>query len=286
MSPTPEPPGRAFAAGGAVLDAFDRQIRQGLVPAQPGWTIERVGPVIRGTSPEGAKWGCYVEWSDLDAGTADAAIAEQLAYYGDLGRRFEWKTYGYDTPADLTERLLAAGFVAEEVESLVIGQVSEVVDACAGAEPPGDVEIRIVDATTPGASPTDPDWVGMAELHDEVWGERSREWVASLFDEAITAPDDITIFVADTGSQIACAGWVRFHAGTDFASLWGGSTRPGWRRRGIYRTLVGRRAALAAERGFRYLQVDASSESRPILERLGLHVLTTTTPYVWPAAQV
>jgi hypothetical protein len=31
----------------------------------------------------------------------------------------------------------------------------------------------------------------------------------------------------------------------------------------------------------RYLYVDASPDSRPILERLGFVVVTTTTPYVW-----
>jgi hypothetical protein len=34
-------------------------------------------------------------------------------------------------------------------------------------------------------------------------------------------------------------------------------------------------------RGIRYLEVDASSESRPILERLGFDAVTTTTPYIW-----
>jgi GNAT superfamily N-acetyltransferase len=64
-------------------------------------------------------------------------------------------------------------------------------------------------------------------------------------------------------------------------TLWGGSTAAEWRRRGIYRVLVSRRAHLAAERGFRYLQVDASDDSRPILERLGFVAVTTTTPYMW-----
>ena len=41
------------------------------------------------------------------------------------------------------------------------------------------------------------------------------------------------------------------------------------------------RARLAAERGCRYLEVDASDDSRPILERLGFVAVTTTTPYVW-----
>ncbi|HEY3017227.1 MAG TPA: GNAT family N-acetyltransferase, partial [Gaiellaceae bacterium] len=56
---------------------------------------------------------------------------------------------------------------------------------------------------------------------------------------------------------------------------------PEWRRRGIYRALVAYRARLAERRGRRYLQVDASDESRPILERLGFVAVTTTTPFVW-----
>ena len=69
--------------------------------------------------------------------------------------------------------------------------------------------------------------------------------------------------------------------GTEFASLWGGSTLEAYRGRGIYRALVARRAALARDAGSAYLQVDASDMSRPILERLGFVALTTTTPYVF-----
>ena len=64
--------------------------------------------------------------------------------------------------------------------------------------------------------------------------------------------------------------------------LWGGSTLPQWRRRGIYRALVAYRARLAEPAG-----PDAAAggrlatDSRPILERLGLVAVTTTTPYVY-----
>ena len=89
------------------------------------------------------------------------------------------------------------------------------------------------------------------------------------------------------GSAVVCAGWVRFELGTHFATFWGGGTVPAWRGRGIYRAMVAYRANLAAERGFRFIQVDASSNSRPILERLGFVAVTTTTPYVWsPPATV
>jgi cysteine synthase len=54
-----------------------------------------------------------------------------------------------------------------------------------------------------------------------------------------------------------------------------------WRGRGIYKATVAYRAGLAAERGFRLLEVDASNDSRPILERLGFVPVTTTTPFIW-----
>ena len=69
-----------------------------------------------------------------------------------------------------------------------------------------------------------------------------------------------------------------------FASLWGGGTLPAWRGRGIYRALVAYRAGLAARRGYRYLTVDASADSEPILRRLGFRCLARTTPYHWTPA--
>jgi GNAT superfamily N-acetyltransferase len=74
------------------------------------------------------------------------------------------------------------------------------------------------------------------------------------------------------------------HLGTDFASLWGCGTLPAWRRRGVFRALVAHRAALASAKGFRYLQVDASADSRPILQSLGFVELATTTPFTHQGA--
>jgi GNAT superfamily N-acetyltransferase len=81
------------------------------------------------------------------------------------------------------------------------------------------------------------------------------------------------------GQTPVSAGRVEFPPGSDFAGIWGGGTLPHWRGRGIFRSLVAYRAALAADRGYRYLQVDASPDSSPILRRLGFTQLATTTPY-------
>ena len=52
-----------------------------------------------------------------------------------------------------------------------------------------------------------------------------------------------------------------------------------YRGRGVYRALVAARATSALAHGCTVLQVDASDDSRPILERLGLRTVGGTTPY-------
>ena len=64
---------------------------------------------------------------------------------------------------------------------------------------------------------------------------------------------------------------------------WGDAARLAWS--GIYRALIAYRARLAAARGYRYLYVDASPDSQPILARLGFGRLAVTTPYVWVPGQ-
>jgi GNAT superfamily N-acetyltransferase len=121
----------------------------------------------------------------------------------------------------------------------------------------------------------------IAEMEARIWQDE-RGWLADGLEREIAAdPGSLTVVVAEAAGEVVSAGWVRYVRGTGFATLWGGGTLPEWRHRGIYRALVAYRARLADARGFTMLQVDASSESRPILERLGFVAITTTTPYIY-----
>jgi GNAT superfamily N-acetyltransferase len=142
------------------------------------------------------------------------------------------------------------------------------------------VEVVLPDGVTIQEIVERRDFGRIAELEQAVWDEE-QGWVDDLADEREADPDGLRVFVADADGITVSAGWVRFPSGTEFATLWGGATLVEWRGRGIYRALVARRAQLAAERGCRYLEVDASDDSRPILERLGFRPVTTTTPYIW-----
>ncbi len=270
-----------------LLAHFDTQVRRNPGEPPPGFEQETVtdpGAMTLLLPSGDAPWGGGVFWCDLDESTADAAIAAAIERFRPYGVEFEWKHYGYDRPADLAQRLLAAGFSPEEEEALVVGEVDVVRDRLGGsADVPGITVRRLAEDAKAQAL----DWQRINVLHSTVWSQDSSEHVRALAAEYLDEPAAMSVWVAESGDgTVVCAAWVRFHAGTDFASLWGGSTLEAYRRRGIYKALVARRADEAAERGFRFLQVDASPDSRPILERLGLRTLTSTTPYVWAPSTV
>ena len=135
---------------------------------------------------------------------------------------------------------------------------------------------------------TDEAGIGLlADVHERVFGTGSSRLRRSLAAQLHQCPEDMAMVVAMAGDQPVCSARIEFLPGTSFASLWGGGTLPGWRGQGIYRALIAYRAQLAAARGYRYLYVDASPDSQPILARLGFSRLARTTPYVWdPSAQV
>jgi predicted N-acetyltransferase YhbS len=255
----------------AALAEFDLQVRRGLQSEGPGAAGERAGPVVRWTAAGKEGWA-GIAWSGLDAGTADSVIADQVTFFRARGERFEWKLYSYDQPLDLGERLLAAGFLREDAESLMVADAAEIAGtAAAGSLPDG---VRLVPVTEENGLTL------MTQVNDQVFGpdpdQRGR-----LVAQLRNSPETTVMLVAVAGGEPVSSARIEFAVGTDFAGLWGGGTLPRWRGRGIYRALVGHRARLAVARGYQYLQVDASPESRPILERLGFACLAVTTPYVW-----
>jgi len=255
----------------AALAAFDEQVRRqpGRGPAS-GQIEQEPGIFRRVPDEDGGGWA-GVMWSDLDAATADGVIAAQVERMSRHGRGWEWKYYSYDQPSDLPERLRAAGFEEEPQEALL---VAEIADLPLDVRPPAGVElVPVVDERGVHA---------MASVHDEVFdrqhGDLAGQVLAAVSGEA---PAGAAVVAVAEGLPI-CAGRVEFHEGSEFASLWGGGTVAAWRGRGVFRSVVAWRAALAAQRGFRYLQVDASDDSRPILKRLGFVQLATTTPFTRP----
>jgi GNAT superfamily N-acetyltransferase len=251
-----------------VRAAFDAQIRRKPEADEPGAVIEADAGVLRWVAP-GTQTSCII-WSQLSAASADAVIAAQRDYFAARGTAVEWKYYDYDEPADLPERLVAAGFEPEDEELMLVAETAAISQEI--VLPDG---VRLVPVTDERGL------AAMTAVHDLAFDDPSPELAERLAEQLRKAPDSLAMVVAMAGDEPVSAARIEFVPGTDFAGMWGGGTVPAWRSKGIFRALVAYRAGLAAARGYRYLQVDALPTSRPILQRLGFAAIASTTPYVF-----
>lgn len=250
--------------------AYTEQIRARLL-VDGASSLEVDGPLHRKTPLTGRGFITYRDLGGAEGAELDALIARQREHFGRHGLSFEWKTHGMDAPADLTERLVGAGFTPEDRETIIVGEAAGL-----AVEPrlPDGVRIREVTERA--------DFEKIAAMQAAVWGYDCSWMTDALARDVSGVGDPAVVIVAETDAgDVVCAAWVRFHEGTEFTSFWGGSTLEAWRGKGIYKAMVAYRARLAVARGFKYAQVDASDDSMPILRRLGLLAVETTTPYVW-----
>lgn len=243
--------------------AYHDQVRRRKPTATvDGTVVEQVGPVVR-VHGRGHAFLTYRDLGGLHGDALDAFIADQYAFFQALGVRSEWKYYDYDEPADLPERLAKAGFVPEEEEAILVGEAAGLA---------GDVTlpdgVRLREVTDPA------DFERIAAFQSVIWGG-DFGWLAERLESSL-----VNVVVEDGRGEIVSSAWLRGTPDTQFAGLWGGSTLERWRGRGIYRALVAYRARIAVDHGFRYLHVDASPDSAPILRRLGLVQIATSTPYM------
>jgi GNAT superfamily N-acetyltransferase len=252
----------------ALLRAFDDQARSAeWTFPDPDATVERDGPLFRVSWPR--RRGFVAGPPDLGVTGAELneLIARQRDFFRARDQSVEWKTWGHDLPAELPDRLLAAGFAQEGPETVLIGHADDMVtpvhlDGIVLRETRDEADIR-----------------RLVESSSEAFGKD----VGYLAPYLIDKKDDpnTVIVVAEAEGRIVSSARLEIVPGTEFGGLWGGSTLAQWRGKGIYRALIAHRAAVALSRGVKYLQVDATEDSRPILQRLGFVPVTTTTGYVW-----
>lgn len=250
-----------------LLAIFDREQRIDI--EIPGLIHEATVRVVRDYDP--VENFNFISYSSLDAQTADAEIEAQVAYHQARGIPLTWKVYDHDQPADLRQRLASRGFSIEQPEALVVLDIEEAPDWYWSLELPAKL-VKITDAA------------GVAEvtrMEEDVWQsprDRLRERLTRNLEKM---PDLMDIFAVREDGRVVSAAWVYYHPPTHFASFWGGSTLPGYRKRGYYTALLAVRARSARQRGFRFLTVDASPMSRPILEKHGFQFLGFSTDCNW-----
>lgn len=212
----------------------------------------------------------HVIYSQLDGSNVDDAIREQVTFFEGIGQDFEWKLYDHDRPSDLKERLRAYGFDVEEAEAIMVLDLEE---APKSLWQPVTADIRRIQSLE---KITD-----VRAVEEQVWGE-DFSWLAQYLSGALSNyPDQMSVYVAYIDDQPASAAWTYFPKHSQFASLWGGSTLQNFRKLGLYTSLLAVRAQEAKARQVRYLTVDASEMSRPILEKYGFEMITYSYPCKW-----
>lgn len=252
----------------SLRSLYDRQMRLSLCPF--GMRREALPDLVRLTSDSPAASDNCIIHSQLSADSADHEIAQQVAHFSALGHAFEWKVYEHDPPADLSHRLQAAGFVLGPRESLL---VLDLTTDRAWTNPPLEIEVRRL--TRPEQLD---DLIATRPDSERAQFASLAEWLAREWRDR---PDQLAIYVAYVDGVPAAGAWLRCYPQADFADLWGGGTRPEFRRRGLYRALIYARYDEARRRGARYLTVDAGPESEPILRKLGFQVLAHCRAALW-----
>ena len=249
----------------AILALYDQQQR--IEIEYPGIIKEVLPGIVRFTRP--APGGNFILYSHLDANIVDAEIQNQIAYFSQFDQPLEWDVYDHDTPSDLLARLVAAGFQPDEPGALMALNLDE--------SPP--VLLEPVKADIRQITTTE-QLDDVMRVEEQVWG-RNFDWLKKRMGAHLEIPGYLNIYVAYVNEQPACAGWVYFHPKSQFADLFGGSTVVEFRQRGLYTAVLARRVQDAIQRGTRFLTIDASPMSRPIVARHGFQLLTYSHDCEW-----
>lgn len=254
-----------------LLAAYDAQLR-GETELAGAEGVRRIGPVVVGVFPGGSGFASYVDLAGLGQRRIRSLVLEVREHFASLSDvvSAEWKTRGHDVAPGLESALQDAGFVAEETESVMLGEAALLAS-----------DVPLPDGVVLREVREEADIRAMERMQAEVFGLGDGDARAQQMIARVAAGDDVVLWIAEAEGRVISAGRLEPVAGTEFAGVWGGATVPHWRGRGVYRALTAKRAQAALQRGLRYLHSDSTEFSRPILERSGMRKVTTTTPYVW-----
>ncbi len=243
--------------------------------AYPDMRREATAHVVRHAplAPKSGFRSGFISYTRLDAATVGPAIDEQVRFFSAFGTDFEWKVYDHDTPSDLRQRLVERGFVCDEPEAIMALPLDQAPPSLLA---PLTHDVRLLD---------DPDQLDdVLAVQRDVWQREHNGLAGHLRDTMIQHPALLSVYAAYDHGRPVASGWLYHNARSPFASLWGGSTLKSYRGQGFYTALLAVRVQEAVLRGARYLTIDASPMSRPIVASFGFLDLATAHACTWGAA--
>lgn len=254
--------------------AFDEQLRIVRIPVvAEAW----LGPLQLVTLERGHGLVAYQDLEGVPSADFPSLVSAALDHFrGDPTiQRVDWKTCAHDHDAGLQEALLENGFTLGAQESIMVGESSALA-----------VEVMLPDGVTLRRITSEEDVMASEEMQGEVFGDPDWRRRVAVMLHQLGADPGMEMWVAEAEGRVVTAGRLEPVAGTDFANLLGGATRPEWRRRGIYRALTAARARSALAQGKSLIHSSSTEFSRPVLERSGLIKVSTATFYGWQSARL
>lgn len=246
----------------SVMDEYAKHERVGI--EVPGYSKMNLGNVIRFVAQQ--EWGSFVSYYQLRPDQLDKAIEKEIEFFKSCGKNFEWKVYDTDKPKEIKQYLIQHGFEEGEAESFMLMDLSEIEDYLPESN-------ACVEVTDPAGIR---DYISVAE---KVWGGDHSGQEAHLIASKQNAPENTSLYVIYENGLAVSSARIEYTSNSPFAGIWGGSTLEDFRGRGHYSALLHKRINDAKKRGVKYLTIDASDMSRPIVEKYGFRFITTTTPY-------
>lgn len=256
----------------ALLAAYDAQLRTD-AETHDAQSLTLLGPLHLATFSSGRGFISYRDLGGADGAQVRQLVADALAHFAgnpDVAK-VEWKTRGHDNAPGLHEALVENGFEPDQLESIMIGEARLLAQ---DLDVPDGVVLRQIHEEA--------DIRAMCAMQGQVFEDEPAD-IEAMADSIVrrSGTDESEMWIAEVEGQVVSAGRLTPVQGTEFAGIWGGSTRPEWRGRGIYRALTAARAKSALRLDKRLINSDSTEFSKPILERSGLVKVSTTTPYEW-----
>lgn len=197
----------------------------------------------------------------------EQVIGGELEYFATMNQPFTWKVYDHDRLPGLKSKLEAHNFIPDDDPAAVMAL--DVNDAPAQLFQPVEADIRRI---------TEPEGLrDVIAVLDGVYGGRNT-WVNDRLGAHLKIPGYLSAYAAYADDKPVSIAWTYFPAG-HFATLFGGTTLPQYRRRGFYTALLLTRLREIRERGYPFAIVETGPMSKPIVEKHGFKHLTTVWDY-------
>jgi GNAT superfamily N-acetyltransferase len=256
--PTSHPGGRPIDHQ-TLLSLYDQDVR--IQIEYPGMIKETFSGLVRFRRP--APGMSFINYSRIEPAELDRIIQTQVEDLTRRGLRFEWVVCEHDSPPELVPALQAHGFEPDEPGDLM---VLDVVRAPTELLAPIAADVRVLTRRE--------EIEDVIRIEEQVWGGNFN-WMRERMGASLEIPGYLHLLVAYIEGIPACAGWTYYYPNSRFAGLWGGSTIPAYRKRGLYTAVLAARVQEARRRGIPYLFVEAGPQSRPILAAHGFEYLDT-----------